>query len=198
MARFAIPGTAPLTRVVRGLWPDRNPLRRRTDRAAAAIVAALLALLAVGAPLAAVTAGRVAYHYGSGAQHAQQAARYQVPAVLLTSVPAVAYVGGIWVKARWTAPDGAPGTGEILAPGGGQAGNTVMIWVDHSGRLAGAPLTRSQVTGLAWLAAVLGLIAFGIVVLFAGAIARQVLDQRRLAAWEAEWRAAGPQWTSRH
>jgi hypothetical protein len=73
-----------------------------------------------------------------------------------------------------------------------------MIWVDHSGRLAGAPLTRSQVTGLAWLAAVLGLIAFGIVVLFAGAIARQVLDQRRLAAWEAEWRAAGPQWTSRH
>jgi hypothetical protein len=103
------------------------------------------------------------------------------------------------VKARWTAPDGAPGTtGEILAPAGAQAGNTVMIWVDRSGRLAGAPLTRSQVTGMAWLAAVLAPIAFAIVVLFAGVIARQVLNRRRLTAWEAEWRAAGPQWTSRH
>ena len=29
----------------------------------------------------------------------------------------------------------------------------------------------------------------------AGVLARRVLDRRRLRAWEAEWRASGPQWS---
>jgi len=35
--------TDPVTRVARGLWPDRNPLRRTSDRAEAAMVALLIA-----------------------------------------------------------------------------------------------------------------------------------------------------------
>jgi hypothetical protein len=33
------------------------------------------------------------------------------------------------------------------------------------------------------------------IVLCAGQLARVALDRRRLAAWDAQWRATGPQWT---
>ena len=48
-------------RAVRGLWPDRNPLRRTVDRAEAGVVAALAVAFLAGAPLAAVAAGHYAY-----------------------------------------------------------------------------------------------------------------------------------------
>jgi|SRR5208282_3155345 len=61
-------------RLIRGLWPDRNPLRRRSDRAEAALVTRLLA--------AAITAGQWAYVAWVRADHAKQA-WHQVRAVLL-------------------------------------------------------------------------------------------------------------------
>src|SRR5215469_311228 len=42
---------------VRGWWPDRNPLRRRCDRAEAALVTVLVAVFLAGAPLLALAAG---------------------------------------------------------------------------------------------------------------------------------------------
>jgi hypothetical protein len=48
-------------RAVRGLWPNRNPLRRTVDRAEAVVVAALAVAFLAGAPLAAVAAGHHAY-----------------------------------------------------------------------------------------------------------------------------------------
>jgi hypothetical protein len=65
-----------LCRVARGLWPDRNPLRRRCDRAEAAVVAGLAAGLLAGAPLAAAGAGHWVYTAGVHAERAQQAARH--------------------------------------------------------------------------------------------------------------------------
>ena len=38
-------------RVVRGLWPDRNPLRRTIDRAEAVVVAGLAIVFLAGPPL---------------------------------------------------------------------------------------------------------------------------------------------------
>ena len=60
-------------RAVRGLWPDRNPLRRTMDRAEALVVGGLVVVFLAGAPLAAVTAGHAAYSLGSRTAHAQQA-----------------------------------------------------------------------------------------------------------------------------
>ena len=40
-------------RVVRGLWPDRNPLRRTLDRIEGVIVGGLAVVFLAGAPLAA-------------------------------------------------------------------------------------------------------------------------------------------------
>jgi len=46
--------------VVRGLWPDRNPLRRSSDRAEAGIIAGLAAAFLLGAPLIAVAVWQLA------------------------------------------------------------------------------------------------------------------------------------------
>ncbi len=46
--------------VVRGLWPDRNPLRRSSDRAEAGIIAGLAAAFLIGAPLIAVAVWQLA------------------------------------------------------------------------------------------------------------------------------------------
>jgi len=53
--------TDPVTRVARGLWPDRNPLRRTSDRAEAAMVAVLIAAFLIGAPLIALITWRLTF-----------------------------------------------------------------------------------------------------------------------------------------
>jgi hypothetical protein len=35
------------------------------------------------------------------------------------------------------------------------------------------------------------------VVIVIGALGRRALDKRRMAAWDADWRATGPRWTAR-
>jgi len=129
---------------VRGWWPDRNPLRRRCDRAEAAIVTVLVAVFLAGAPLLVLAAGRQAQGSGPRPGHGQLARWHQVPAVLRTATtqryapsPALAW-------AEWTAPGGAPHTGRVLAPAGFAAGAVVPVWVDAAGRLAGPPIQSAQ------------------------------------------------------
>ncbi len=185
-------------RAVRGLWPDRNPLRRTMDRVEAVVVGGLVVTFLAGAPLAAVTVGHFAYSTASRTAYAQQAAWHRVPAVLLATVPASGYDRyQATVRARWTAQDGTRHTGMIPVPLGATAGHTVMVWVDAAGRLTGPPLQLSQVRGQAALAAMLAPIAVGLVLLCAGALAHSVLGRRRLAAWDADWQATEPQWTRR-
>ena len=71
----------------------------------------------------------------------------------------------------------------------------VMIWINQAGRLTGPPLQPAQARGQAVLAAILAPLVPGMIVLCAGQLARVALDRRRLAAWDAQWRATGPQWT---
>jgi hypothetical protein len=109
---------ARIARVVRGLWPDRNPLRRTLDRVEGVVVGGLAVAFLAGAPLAAVTAAHLAYSYGARAAHAQQA-WHQVPAVLLATAPTTGYTGyQPEVRARWTAPGGARRTGAVPAQPG--------------------------------------------------------------------------------
>jgi hypothetical protein len=61
-------------RAVRGLWPDRNPLRRTLDRVEAVVVGGLAVAFLAGAPLAAVTAGHLAYSAASRTAYTQRAA----------------------------------------------------------------------------------------------------------------------------
>jgi len=187
-------------RLARGLWPNRNPLRRAADRAEAAVGAALLAAFLVGAPTAAVLAGHWAYATGMRTERAEQADRHKVPAVLLQDVPAPAYTPYgmvvLPVLARWSAPDGSSQAG-LVSPEGGRAGTTIMVWTDASGHLVSAPLSARQVTRQVALAAVSAPLILGVLLVIAATITRRALDKRRLARWEADWEVTGPLWTSR-
>lgn len=190
-----------MSRLWRELRPDRNPLRRACDRAEAALLAALLAVFLVAVSLAAVIAGGRAYGAGLRAERAEQAARHPVPAVLLAAARERRHEGyRPRVQARWTAPDGTPRSGRIIVPPGTPAGRTVSLWVDASGQPAGEPLEAADVIGraivTALFVAVIAAVAAGSALLWAAALARWVLFRRRLAAWEAEWRAVGPRWRS--
>ena len=185
-----------------GLWrelrPDRNPLRRACDRAEAVLLAVLLTAFLIGVPLAAVVAGEWQYSTALRVERAQ-AAWHLVSAVLLATAPAPGYAGyEAAVPATWAVPGGARRTGAIAAPAGTPAGAAVTLWVDASGRPRGTPLRGGQVVGQAIVTAVIAVAAVGLSLLCIAALARWVLARRRLAAWDAEWRVIGPQWTSRH
>jgi hypothetical protein len=182
-------------RVVRGFWPDRNPLRRTIDRVEAMVVAGLAVAFLAGVPLAAAAAGHYAYGYASRTAAAQRAAWHRVSAKLLTTVPASGYGDQATVPARWTAPDGRRRTGTIPAPVAAPAGGTVMVWVDEAGQLTGPPLRPSLIHGQAVLSGIFASVVFGMIMVCAGPLVHLALNRRRLAAWDAKWRATGPQWT---
>lgn len=180
---------------LRGIVPDRNPLRRATDRAEAVVIAALLVAFLAGAPLIAILAGGVVSRAGP---HAPDAARYRVRAVLASNPETRLDIGGIQVgpyaRARWAAPDGTPRTGDVVVPAGAKAGSTVVVWVSASGQLAGAPPAQSGTS--AALASVLAVVFFAVGLLCVADVSRDILDQRRMASWDAEWRVTGPRWSS--
>jgi hypothetical protein len=182
-------------RGVRGLWPDRNPLRRRCDRAEAALVTVLVAVFLAGAPLLALSAGRQAHDGGPTPGQAQRAGWHQVPAVLRTATiqrfapsPAPAW-------AQWTGPGGMHHTGRVLAPAGLAAGAVIPVWVDAAGRMASPPTPPAQHESRAPAEGMVAVLLLAELLWGAGLAARGVVDRRRLAAWDAEWRAIGPKWS---
>jgi hypothetical protein len=182
-------------RAVRGLWPDRNPLRRGMDRAEATIVAGLAVVFLAAAPVMAVTAGHLAH--GIAARNASaQRSWHQASAVVLASVDVPGQFGGV-VPARWTSPTGARRTGKVPVLASAIAGSTVMVWINASGELTGQPLRPSQVRAQAVMAAVLAPVALGLLLGCAGLVAYWALGRRRMAAWDADWQATEPLWTRR-
>ncbi len=195
------PRTTGLGRLTQRLGLDRNPLRRRSDRAETSIMAALLAVFLIGAPVTAVAASNVAHAAAVQARHARQES-HRVPAILLEAAPKNAgfmYQSATfaWVRARWKAPNGSVRVGEIPAVGGTRAGSTVRVWVDNSGRVTSAPLTTAQIIHRAVATVILAPIALAVLLLSMAAMARRLLERRRLAGWEAGWEAIEPQWTHR-
>jgi hypothetical protein len=200
LRRAAEPGM-PRWLWLRGLWPDHNPLRRTSDRVEAVIVATALIMFLIGAPLVAMFAGRWAAAAAHRVQRDQQASWHQVTAVLLANANPTVDIGygGVdtsEVRARWTTPDGAIRTGNVPARVGARAGSTVRIWVDRSGAVTGPPLRQEQATGQAVLATAVAPFVLGTVLICATSLALQVLDRRRLAAWDADWQATGPRWNT--
>jgi hypothetical protein len=186
----------PLGRLLRGRRLDRNPLRRRSDRAETVVLGLLLAAFLAAAPFAMHAAGTWAHVRAVREQHAQQARLDQVQAVVLQGAPSLDGPGD--VSARWRAPAGPVRTGEVLVLPGTEAGTTVPVWINRVGQQEGPPLLGSEVTSRVQLAeglavAVLALAAFAL-----GRLARWLLDRRRLAAWDADWLATAPRWSPRH
>jgi hypothetical protein len=184
-------------------WPatrlglDGNSLRRRSDRIAAFATVGLLVVFLVAAPIGATFAGRWAYRW-SMSQQQDQRSWHEVTAVLLQKAavdPGSYDASGSWTLARWTPPGEHAREGMIPVPPGMPAGSRVRIWLDRSGRWAGLPLNQ-QIVMVRVATAVIGTIIMVAAVLAAvGCVGQRLLDRRRLAGWEADWNAVGPQWT---
>lgn len=187
-----------LGRFVRRHRPDRNPLRRGYDRLETAVLTVLVAAFLAAAPFAAQASADAAWSAAHQAQAAQQASRHQVSAVVLALSADDGYVvAQSEAQVRWTAPDGQTRTGNGLVPSDTRIGAIVRVWTDSSGQLTEAPLLGSQVANQAGLGGAGGVATLALTTAAACILTRRMLDRRRMAAWETEWRSTGPRWTTR-
>lgn len=187
-----------LYRTVRGARPDRNPLRRGTDRVETCLLVGLFVTAVAGAPFAARAASHAAYVGALHARQEQLATRHQVRAVLTQAAPPVsgyALNTTVLTQATWTSVTGVRRSGEVPAEPGRPLGAAVTVWTDNgSGYLDSPPLTMTEAAGQAD-AAMVGAIAGTGIAYVAGACAiRQLLNRRRMAAWEADWLATAQAW----
>ncbi len=166
---------------------DGNPLRRRSDRIEAlGLIFALL--LFVAGLVAAPMLGTALYERG----RAEVATGHWVTATLTKtastsrSVPEGS-VSPLWTPARWAGPDGRVVTGEVPARLGAEAGTTVRVWFDGSGRVAERPRQQAELVAQGIAAGLAVVLLTGLGTLLFAAVLRNALDHRRYAAWDAEW-----------
>ena len=187
-----------LGRFVRGRRPDRNPLRRGSDRVETAVLAVLVIVFLAAAPFAVLASSSWALARAHEAQLAERASSYQVPALVLKlEAPSGGAYGDPSAQARWTAHDGTVVTGDIAVPLGAAAGSTQWLWTTADGQVTNPPLEDSQVTGQAYVAEGFAVFTLAVLLTITGLVTRWTLDKRRMAAWDAEWRVTGPRWTTR-
>jgi hypothetical protein len=192
-----VQGSWPL-RLIRGARPDRNPLRRGIDRLETCLLVGLLIALAVLTPFAARQAGHASYLSALRVRQEQLQTRHLVRAALTENVgPADGYSLSAYVLtgATWTSYGGVARSGEVPAAPGSRKGSVVPIWTDGNGYLDSPPLALSEVASQAD-AATIGVIVAALVCYIGAATAiRQLLNRRRMAAWDADWVTTGPTWS---
>ena len=161
------------------------------------MVAGLIAVFLIFAPLLATAAGHWIGSAGMREQRAEVAWRL-VPATVQGSVQGQIPSGPVdqvWIPARWTAPDGQARRGWIPVSPGDAAGGSTRVWVTGAGSLTGPPLRHAQVQAHIAIAEWLTALALGLLLCLAGAAGRGLLARRRLADWNRAWREVEPRWT---
>ena len=180
-----------------GLAP--TPLRRPVDRVDNLIMAVAV-LLAVAAIPFAVMVGRITYQSNLDTAAAQAASRTQITAVLVQDAPSATQVPGVVTTttalARWQWPAGTMRTGMVPATPGDPVGTRETIWVDQQGQVTPAPLTGDQAGSRGIITAILAWLGVVTVLTLLAGLAHWQLNRRRFAAWAAEWKHIGPQWTN--
>jgi hypothetical protein len=178
---------------------DRNPLRRATDRAETVVLILLAVLFLAGAPLSALAAGAGMHAVAQRAQLADRAAKYPVTVKIVTATGVPGSGGNLTteVVGRWTGPDGKVHNTPMAVAMGYTPGDTLRLFTTRDGRFTTPPMNDSQVASQTDLARVAGVAGLAMVVALAGVLSRWWLNRRRMAAWDADWRATGPRWTTR-
>lgn len=186
-----------LLRMIRGARPDRNPLRRGIDRLEICLLVGLFAVIAVVTPFAARLAGHASYAAGLQARQEQLANRHQVQAALTKDAgPVSGYSISAYVltPATWTSVTGVLRSGEVPAEPGSREGTSISVWTDRNGYLDSPPLDVSEAASQADAATVGVIVASGIVYIVGAAAIKQLLNRRRMAAWDADWVTTAPTW----
>ncbi|MET8130612.1 hypothetical protein ABZV24_01280 [Streptomyces sp. NPDC005251] len=174
-----------------------NPLRRPSDVFEWWFRRLLVAVLLVGLPVAAYSAGTTAYETSMRTARAQAAQRHEVTARLTENVKRDTYVAKQPAQVRWTDTHGVVRTAMVLVKPGTSKGTAVLVWVNRNGTVTGPPTSVLHARTAGWTAggaAAFGT-AFGVYGVWAGT--RLPLDRRRYARWDTEWERAEPLWSAR-
>jgi hypothetical protein len=188
-------------RLIRRPGRDRNPLRRRSDVIEAWLLPAVIIALMVLGPLVAAGGGLLA-RADNAAAHRAQLSWHRTEAVLLQAAPGPLMSDGgantwlVWTPARWTT-GGGQRLGEVPAPAGTRAGRSVPVWLDRAGHVQVPPPTTAQARQHVIGAASIAIGALAVLLAGLAMLTRRLLNRRRLAGWEAEWRSVSPQWSGR-
>jgi len=188
-----------LSRQLRWLRPDRNPLRRRIDRAETYLLGGLFVAAAASLPFAVHAASHAAYENALHTQQQQVATRHQVEAKI-TAIDSGAVSGyynasgAVTATATWTSVTGVHRSGVMIVQVGSRKGTEILVWTDQAGNLTTPPLATAQVISerdAATIGAIGGMVVMTVA---AGGIIHFVLYRRRLAAWAADWRVTAQTW----
>jgi hypothetical protein len=163
------------------------------------VLAGSLAAVIVAAPFAAQLAGEAGQAAAQRAANSERAATHEVKAVLLQSADdttsGYSFDSTVPGEVRWTPPGGGhERTGQVIVASGTAKGTTIDVWVDAAGQLASPPLNAGQVAGQADLASTGAIAGLALLYLCEAVVIRQVLNRRRLAAWDADWTVTEPAW----
>lgn len=185
-------------RYIRGVRPDANPLRRKSDRLETYILAGSAAAAIAVAPFVAQLASQASNAAGQHVERVQLASSHEVTGVTLQA--AAGNTSGYTlqsqfpVQARWTSATGQAKTGEVMVPPGTAKGAAVPIWTNAAGQVTNPPLAPSQIAGQADLASIEAITGIAILFTCEALIVRRSLNRRRMAAWDADWAVTAPMW----
>ncbi|MDQ1014278.1 Rv1733c family protein [Streptomyces afghaniensis] len=181
----------------------RNPLRRPSDLLQAWIGLILAITVAITAPLTAWAVGTTVHDTLTAAAKEQARAGRHTTAALLDDAPghpeprsAEARETQYPVKVRYTAPDGTARTATTDVDPGLPAGHRVRVWTNAEGTLTNPPMPPDQIRNRAVGGGALTAITVLITGTLAYRLCARVLDQRRMRAWETEWRQTARRWTT--
>lgn len=190
-----------LARFARGVRPDRNPVRRTSDKLETFLLTGSIVAVAAAAPFVVPAVSGVGHAAAVRAQVSEQATRHEIRADLLQRAAdggdGYSSASQVLARADWRAPDGTLHSGVVTAPGGAPKGSPVTIWTDAHGNLSGPPLDAGQIAGqsdLAGAAAAGGLV---LLLLSETAVIRRILERRRMKDWDSDWATTEPRWTKR-
>jgi hypothetical protein len=185
--------------LIRRFGCDGNPLRRRSDRIAAWLAPAVVAVFLGLCPVVAGVTGMWMRADNAAVQRAALSWD-KVKGVLAQAAPGPLepYHGGnTWTEpepARWTF-DGRRQSGVVPAPAGSPAGSTVIVNLNKAGQVQAPPLSAAQLRDRIDTGAFVAMVVIGGLLLALTGLTRRYLDKRRIADWEAEWLSVGPHWT---
>lgn len=183
-----------------GPW-SRNPLVRPCDRFESVLVLFVVVVVLLMVPFAAAY-GTATFTRLDAQARADRAASQQIPAVLMEdSLPGAAAVANqshhtiFHAQAQWSVQNMAH-TGDVPAPTGARAGETVSVWIDENGELVSAPASSTEIAATAVSTAIVAWVvgAIGGGVALCGA--HVAITRHRLAHWDAEGNELGkpPGW----
>jgi hypothetical protein len=186
--------TGRMSRLAR-LLAGRNPLRRPIDRFEGAVLLALTAVFGVAVAVAAMV-GTHTYQ----SQHAAVRLRPAVAVLVQHGPPAGSLPRVGQAQARWES-SGGERTGVLTtvtvpAISGAPAGTRVAVWLNPAGQPAAPPPSQAVMIIYALVTGGTLTTVAGVALLIAYALARHLLDRRRLAGWETAWARTGPRWSA--